>query len=390
MKNKKKLVLFLAASTLIVLGLRAWQDELLFTKIVGGKGKSNVILVQDHTGSMCSIIYHPDYNPKISLSTYSNVDLPYSTTNYDGISQTSWYLRWCKTITIADSAGRFAIHAWNPATYVLSMITGTTSTNIKNNDWILQYRDADTTRGDDAIEFNINYQMVAKVTNVSTSGSGASKVTNLTLDSTTIKGTPTAGANYYVGYYSDNTYTPRVVKLYGSTLDQGGYNVAYTMDPDLYYLRWIFGVANDTQRQQVTDFSTLAYDIEYNGYLRATPVKPDLAYALNEKYPLVFNSNSTVFLLAEWNTVMKDIYPNKIANLRIDKPDVAVGDTTIYYEKHKASFAGYTTPGFRIKIDAETMIVNSNVLDASGNWGTLTVTRGTLATTGTVAAAHPA
>ncbi|MCX6554168.1 MAG: PilC/PilY family type IV pilus protein, partial [Candidatus Aminicenantes bacterium] len=64
--------------------------------------------------------------------------------------------------------------------------------------------------------------------------------------------------------------------------------------------------------------------------------------------------------------------------------------TTFKYEKHKASFAGYTTPGFRIKIDAETMIVNSNVLDASGDWGTLTVTRGTQATTGTVAAAHPA
>ncbi|MCX6556133.1 MAG: PilC/PilY family type IV pilus protein, partial [Candidatus Aminicenantes bacterium] len=38
----------------------------------------------------------------------------------------------------------------------------------------------------------------------------------------------------------------------------------------------------------------------------------------------------------------------------------------------------------------ETMIVNSNVIDASGKWGTLTVTRGTQATTGTDATAHPA
>ena len=76
MKNKKKLVLFLAISALIVIGLRAWDDEKLFTTIAGGKGKPNVVLVQDRTGSMCSIIYHPDFNVKDStLDTYSRVEI---------------------------------------------------------------------------------------------------------------------------------------------------------------------------------------------------------------------------------------------------------------------------------------------------------------------------
>jgi hypothetical protein len=388
MKNTKKLVLFLAISALIVLGLRAWDDEKLFTEIHGGKGKSNVVLIQDHTGSMCSIIYHPDFNPKISLNSYSTVTLPNSTT-YNGISQTSWYVRWSKGTTIKNSSSRMAITSWNAGTNVLRL--NSSSTYIKRYDWILQYRDDDSTIGDDAIENNINYQMVAQVATDPTTGTG---FTDLTLNPATIKGTPTSGAHYYVGIYNDNTYTTKVVKLYGSDMDQGDYDVAYTMDTGTTgtdYLKWIFGVANDTQRQQVTNFSKLAYDIEYNGYLRPTPVvRPDLAYALNENYPLVFNSNSAISLLGEWNTVMKDIYPNKIANLKIDEPDLTATTTTFKYEKYKASFAGYTTPGFKIKIDAETMVVNSNVLDASGAWGTLTVTRGTLATTGTVAAAHPA
>ncbi len=64
MKKNKKIILFLAISALIVLGLQAWDDEKLFTTIHGGKGKSNVVLVQDRTGSMSSIIYHPDFNVK--------------------------------------------------------------------------------------------------------------------------------------------------------------------------------------------------------------------------------------------------------------------------------------------------------------------------------------
>lgn len=389
MKNKKKLVLFLAISALIVLGLRAWDDEKLFTTIHGAKGKSNVILVQDHTGSMCSIIYHPDFNPKISLTSYSTVSLPNST-GYDGISQTSWYVRWVNGTTIRNASGSIKIKSWTAASNLLVLSSGYTDTKIKVGDWILQFQDTNTTIDDNDIENNINSQMVAQVTAKSTSGSGSSTVTNLTLNPSTIKGTPTV--NNYVYYYSNNSssYTTKIVKLYGSTLDQGAYDVAYTMDPDLIYLKWIFGVANDTQRQQVTDFSKLAYDIEYNGYLRTPPVSPTTAKALNENYPLVFNSDSTVSLLEEWNTVMKAIYPNKIANLKIDEADLTTTTTTFKYEKHKASFAGYTTPGFKIKIDAETMVVNSNVLDVDGKFGTLTVTRGTLTTTGTVAATHPA
>ena len=67
MKKNKKMILFLAISALIALGLQAWDDEKLFTTIVGGKGKSNVVFVQDTSGSMREIIYHPDFNPNIPI-----------------------------------------------------------------------------------------------------------------------------------------------------------------------------------------------------------------------------------------------------------------------------------------------------------------------------------
>ena len=67
------------------------------------------------------------------------------------------------------------------------------------------------------------------------------------------------------------------------------------------YLKWIFGRANATQRQQVTDFSHPGHDVEYNGYLRTTPVSagPGLC-----PEPGQFRQTET--LLEEWNTVMKE------------------------------------------------------------------------------------
>ncbi len=56
---------------------------------------------------------------------------------------------------------------------------------------------------------------------------------------------------------------------------------------------------------------------------------------------------------------MKDIYPNKIANLQNDPMDSSA--TTIRYYDAKDSFKNYLTGGFYIKIDAETMLVNSHI-----------------------------
>ncbi len=370
MKNIKKITLFLGMMVVIYVSLQAWYDEKLFTTTIGGAGKYNVVMVQDHTGSMCAVIYHPDFRPNDSvLNNYESVSLPRSST-YQGIGQTSWYLRWVNGNYIRSASGRVKITSYNSGTNVLRVNNKTTY--IREGNWILQSRDGDTNIGDDDIEYNINYQMVAKVTAVDP----GSSYTDLTLDPSTIKGTPTV--NYYIDIYSSNSssYTTKIVKLYGSTLDQGDYDVAYAMDSPKY-LEWIFGRANDRQRQQVTDYSTLAYDIEYNGYLRATPVSPTNAYALNPD-----NSNSATTLLAEWNAVMKDIYPSKISNLN---DDLTTATVTFDYNNAKDSLEGYGA-GFYIKIDAETMKVTGHVPDPdNAGSGQFTVTR---AQNGTTAAAH--
>jgi hypothetical protein len=459
MKNKKKLVLFLAISALIVLGLRAWDDQKLFMEIHGGKGTSNVILIQDRTGSMYTPIFHPDFNVKQAIS---GVDL----TNFnspDDITKTLWYIRWLYTssstiyvnnstiyaevhnaagntinaaaegafIRVGDYTlqygsdatnragqavgkvtavsapfvdaegikftltlnstteprqGDFAIHSnlyvwaenttidtvFNTSTKIIKVGSG--GANINEGDYIMEYN---TTTPKD-----ITKQAVGRVAHKS----GTSSPYSLTLDN--VQGTWATNKTGYRIYYR-RTSTTNAVCLYGTDINQGlttptNYNKVGFGYEDTY-LPWIFAKANDEQRRQISMLSTLGHDVDYNAYLRTTPVSPLNAYALN-----INDSDKSETLLTEWNRVMKTIYPNKIANLKIDEPDLTTTTTTFKYEKHKASFAGYTTPGFKIKIDTETMVVNSNVIDASGAWGTLTVTRGTQATTGTDATTHPA
>jgi Tfp pilus tip-associated adhesin PilY1 len=446
MRKGKKLFLFLAMSALIALGLNAWDDEKLFTTIKGGKGKSNVVFLQDHTGSMAEIIYHPDFNPNVSLSAYSG-SIPTS------LTKTSWYLRWY-TSTDKKINTNIAYAQVFSFTSPNTVVVNAEGINIKVGDWILQY--------DPAVnqEFEISHQAYGQVT--AKSGPDANRRYTLTLaDDTSIYHTHNfvAGRNLYVWastatissytagtkklvvagdlrnyfavndyimlYDKDNVYDttrqviaqittpaptfasskttftlgtingtmnvtttgqdtvyyrlPAVTKLaclYGSIIPMDGGDVSYDINPD--YLKWIFAVASDAQRQQVSDFHTLAHHIDYNAYLAATPVSPVTAHALH-----LNNTNHSEMLLAEWNRVMKDIYPNKIALL---KSDITTSSPTILYEKFKSSLPGYA-PGFMIKIDAETMLVTNNVLDGEGKFGTLTVTR---AYNNTTATAHTA
>ncbi len=391
MKRMKKIALLLFLVVAVYAGLQAWNDEKLFTTTVGGAGKYNVLFVQDFSGSMSETLYHPDFDP--NSTTYAS----YSTVTIPNLTQTSWFIRWGKNYTIGNSSSRALITNWNAGTSVLTLRTGYgVNTRIKANDWILQYRDSDGTVGDDAIEFNLNYQMVAQVDNETHTDSGSYRYTYLTLDAGTIKGTPQAyssGSTYnYVGYYSDSTYTTRIVKLYGTAVDdlEGGQNSgvsygSYNNGP-ADYKKWLFGAANDAQRQQVSDLTKLGYDIEYNCFLIPTtdpryPVSPVNAHALEEDYPT--NSNGSETLLDEWNEVNKAIYPNKVANLMDALTTTA---TTVKYYNAKESLASYQTYPFYIKIDAETMRVTDHVPDPEneGN-GTFTVTR---AQSNTLAATH--
>lgn len=380
MKRMKKIALLLFLVVAVYAGLQAWDDEKLFTTTVGGAGKYNVLFIQDFSGSMSETLYHPDFDPNTNAySSYSNVTIP-------NLTKTSWFLRWVKGNTILgptcsgwNCTNYVTISSWNSSTNVLRVSSSTTY--LHDGDWILQYNSGD--------QNNVQYQMVAKVNDV-VSGSG---YTDLTLDASTIKGTPTVG--YRIGICStnsDGSYDTRIVMLYGTNVDdlEGGQNNgvsygAYNNGP-ADYKKWLFGAASDDQRQQVSDMAKLAYDIEYNCYLIPTtdsryPVSPVNAHALKEDYPT--NSNNSETLLQEWNRVNKAIYPNKIANL---KDTLTTTATTVKYYNAKESLANYVTYPFYIKIDAETMQVTDHIPDSENEGdGTFIVTR---AQNNTLAATH--
>ena len=96
--------------------------------------------------------------------------------------------------------------------------------------------------------------------------------------------------------------------------------------------------------------------------MRTTPVRPDLA---------TNPDNAGETQLAEWNRVWPLVFPTKIAALGADITSTA---TTINYSSAKSTFQGYGS-NFYIKIDSETMLVNSNTAGGTSESGTLTVTR---------------
>jgi Tfp pilus tip-associated adhesin PilY1 len=451
MKNMKKLVLFLAISALIVIGLNAWDDEKLFTTIKGGKGKSNVILIQDHTGSMYTPILHPDFNPNLATSGVNSTNAGYP----GDITRTLWYIRWrytsgstiyvnnstiyamvhdpggntinataegafirvgdyivqynpsdagnragqavARVIAVGnpfvdgdgikfpltlnstteprqgDFTAHYYLNVWAENTTITTVydpatkkiVVGSGGANISVGDYIMSYN---TTTPKD-----LTKQAVGRVT----AKSGTSSPYTLTLDN--VQGTwSTVNTNYRI--YYRRTSTTAAVCLYGTNIGQstGGYNeVGYSYESA--YQPWIFAKATDEQRRQISKLSTLAHDVDYNAYLRTTPVSPLNAYALN-----MDNSDKTETLVHEWNRVMKEIYPNKVASL---KTDVAATGFTIVYEKFKDTLPGYSG-GFKIKIDAETMLVSGNDLDAEGKFGTLTIDASGRGYNNTTATAH--
>jgi hypothetical protein len=340
MKGMKRISLLalIVAGTFVT--LRGWNDEDLFTTVVRTGAKPNVVFLQDVSGSMAEGIYHPDYDPNTLLSTSGSANFG----NISSATRTSWYIRWVNGTTIRDSTGYVTISSFTaPNTLVLNNRT----TYIRAGDWILSYNGSSSE--------DRTAQMVAKVTDVHTDSS----TTTLTLDASTIKGTPTVGYRVYICSYNSSSYTTRVVTLYGTNIDQN--NVRY--DQDSYnYLEWIFTVANDSQRDTITSFSTLGDHVDYNAYLRTTPVSP--AAATNP-------DNPSETLLAEWNRVWPLIFPSKIASLGTD---IINTTTSIPYTDAKSTFQGYSG-NFYIKIDSETMLVSANAAGSTSDSGTLTVVR---------------
>jgi hypothetical protein len=363
MKNAKKIFLLVLIVGVLFLALRGWNDEDLFTTVVRTGAKPNVVFLQDCSGSMREGIYHPDYNPNQIISDVSTTYANFTNID-DNLTRTLWHIRWyyvngtTKRIYDANDGDDGTTDYTTIASFTSpTLVVGSLGSNIKVGDWILQYDSSDAS--------NLAKQAVAKVT--AKTGPVSSQYT-LTLSD--IQGTFTATRRLYIrnGSYNASYMSARVVCLYGTNIKQS--NVWYDQDSE-NYAKWLFAKTDETQRQQISMFSLLGAHIEQRCYTdRVSPLaatNPD---------------NTAETLLAEWNRVWPQVFPNKIAALGGDITSSAI---SISYSDAKASFQGYLS-GFYIKIDSETMLVNSNTPGSTTVSGTLTVTR---AQKNTQATSHP-
>ncbi len=213
---------------------------------------------------------------------------------------------------------------------------------------------------------------MAKVTSISPIRISGNWYYDLTLDSSTIMGTFNTSYELSIrrDSYDSSRMSARVVRLYGTHIKQPGTSVWYDQDSS-NYCKWLFAYADEVQLNQVSMFSGLGAHIDQRCYYdRVSPLT-----ATNPE-------NTSETLLAEWNRVWPQIFPNKIANLA---SDITTTSTTINYSDANASFQGYTA-NFYIKIDTETMLVTANTAGGTTESGTLTVTR---AQKNTLANSHP-
>jgi Tfp pilus tip-associated adhesin PilY1 len=424
MKTMKKIFLLALIVTGSYLALQGWNDEDLFTTVVRTGAKPNVVFLQDNSGSMAEGIYHPDYDPN-TVTTYSTSSA-YFTEMQATLTKTIWHERWVDTsngriysppyaninqdvsvqtqirvdgngsyIAVGDyiiaksnaygilaSAKVTAKSGSNPYTLTLDNATriGTFARNqyvataarieaVASNTITVNAAGSYINVGDYILAGNSN--AIGKVTAKQLVSPNYVLTLDSTLDSNIFKPKIfSVGDFVYVTKYTITNRTSRVVKLYGTNIKQPGGNVWYDQDSG-NYLEWIFSVAIDAQRNQVSMFSTLGAHIEQRCYTdRVSPLiatNPD-------------NTGET--LLAEWNRVWPQMFPNKIAALGSNINNTV---TTINYSDAEDSFQGYTS-NFYIKIDSETMLVNSNTAGGTTESGTLTVTR---AQKNTLAKTHP-
>ncbi len=204
----KKTLLFIFTITLIVtpLFLNAWDDEELFyTKV-----KPNIMILFDNSGSMNTIIFHPEY--AIGDGHGSIGSSPGNRT------YTRWFARWY----------------YNGDSY-------------EHNNWTGVY----AKDNEDRIQCGSNGDSILSVGDwiINENGTGIAQIASKSgtwLDLQNRQGTFALGTNLDL---DSRGYEMRFVKVWGGYTD--GNNTRYVDD----YYQWLFNNATDTQRAEVSWFA---------------------------------------------------------------------------------------------------------------------------------------
>ncbi len=202
----KKILLILISFILITNFLNAWDDEELFyTKV-----KPNIMILFDNSGSMNTIIFHPDYSIGDGHGSFGD--------NPGNRSYTRWFARWYH----------------NGNSYDHDLWTGVYEKDGEDKIRVGSYGESNLDVGDWII--NNNGTAIAQIK----SKSG----TWLELENR--QGTFSLGVNLDI---DTRDYEIRIVKIYGD-YDNGNI-VRYVYD----YYQWLFNNASDTQRKEVSHFA---------------------------------------------------------------------------------------------------------------------------------------
>lgn len=197
--------------TLFILSpsLFAWDDEELFyTKV-----KPNIMILFDNSGSMNTIIFHPDYS--IGDGTGYIGSNP-----GDHRSTTRWFARWYRSSSSRSYTANKTSYITGKSDQDRIKVDNTGSNNLSTGDWII----------------NRSGSAIAKI---------KSKSGNW-LDLEQRDGTFTNGERLDI---DSRGYEMRLVKIYGGLENDEG--IRYQGD----YYQWLFNNATDSQRQEVSHFA---------------------------------------------------------------------------------------------------------------------------------------
>ncbi len=205
--NKRILILIfiLIMFTSLSSVLNAWDDEELFyTKV-----KPNIMILFDNSGSMNTIIFHPDYSIGDGHGTFGS--------NPGNRSSSRWFARWYHNGNSYNHNNWTGVYEKDGEDKI--KCGGNGDTILHEGDWII----------------NTNGTAIAKIKTKS----------GTWLELEERQGTFAIGVNLDI---DSRGYDIRIVKIYGGS--DNGHTIRYISD----YYQWLFNNATDQQREEVSHF----------------------------------------------------------------------------------------------------------------------------------------
>ncbi len=223
----KKTLLFLLTISFIIapVFLNAWDDEELFYTRV----KPNIMILFDNSGSMNTIIFHPEYSIGEGHGSFGN--------NPGNRTYTRWFARWYHNGNSYDHDNYTGVYEKNGEDKIKVGSYGDTYLSV--GDWII----------------NNNGTAIARI----------SAKDGVWLDLDNRQGTFALGVNLDI---DTRNYDIKIVKVWGGYTD--GNSTRYIYD----YYQWLFNNASDIQRTEVSWFADHGtFDTSDNTFYTNTRVR---------------------------------------------------------------------------------------------------------------------